>query len=158
MILTNDEQYESTGRSAAEFEAALAALEAARPTMDESKYLGLKSGYVRLVGDLRNQMREYGRLRGGEVRRLRSASLGELPRLLIKARIARRLTVKDLAARLGWEASLVERYEEREYETAPWRRMAEVADALKIRVTSDCRLSGADDVPAEEEELTASKS
>ena len=67
---------------------------------------------------------------------IRTLTLDDLPRALVKARIARRLSIEQLAERLGWKARLLARYEETEYESATMRKVIEVADALDISVES----------------------
>ncbi|MEQ9353986.1 hypothetical protein [Coleofasciculus chthonoplastes] len=45
-------------------------------------------------------------------------SLSQLPRLLIQSRIAAKISQKELAQRLRIEENLLQRYEDREYESA----------------------------------------
>ena len=51
----------------------------------------------------------------------RRASPGDLPRILIQARIAKSLSQTDLAERLGMKAQQIERYEATEYMSASLR-------------------------------------
>lgn len=60
-------------------------------------------------------------------------SLEALPRALIKARIAAKLSQKDLAERLGLKEQQIQRYEATEYNSANLARVIEVSLALRIK-------------------------
>lgn len=60
-------------------------------------------------------------------------SLADLPRLLIRARIAAGLTQAQLAERLGIKEQQIQRYEATDYESASLTRLIEVAEALALR-------------------------
>jgi len=53
------------------------------------------------------------------------ASFGELPKALVQARIARGLTQKDLADRLGMDEQKIQDYEATDYQRA---RLARITD------------------------------
>jgi transcriptional regulator with XRE-family HTH domain len=63
-----------------------------------------------------------------------AGSLEDLPRLLIRARIAAGLTQADLARELGLKEQQIQRYEATDYEAASLSRLVEVADALNLRL------------------------
>ena len=58
---------------------------------------------------LSDQLSEYEELRSGKKTRLEAASLGELPRILIRARIAQGLTQRELAVRVGLKEQQIQR-------------------------------------------------
>jgi HTH-type transcriptional regulator/antitoxin HigA len=134
MILTNEQEYERTKKHLTNFNGELAALEAASSRMDEAEYLGKKSGYVRMIAKLEDQLKGYDDLRSGQVTEIECDGLEELPELLTKARIARGQSVEDLAAKLKWKTGALVRLEESEYERATWTQINEVADALRLRL------------------------
>jgi len=72
---------------------------------------------------------------------LKAQSLSELPGILIKARIARGLSQRDLAETLGLKEQQIQRYESEEYATANLRRLAEVAEALRLNISEVAELS-----------------
>ena len=135
-MIKDDVEYRFTTEQLEKLNRSLAAIEAAGGTLDPLKAELQQSAYRRLIGDLRNQQQEYDELRAGKRTRIECATLDELPQALIKARIARSWSVEQLAEKLGWKPSLLERYEENEYETATMRKVIEVADALDISVES----------------------
>jgi len=68
------------------------------------------------------------------------ASLDELPRTLIRARIAAGLTQEELAARLGLKPQQIQRYEATDYHSASMQRMSEVLRALGVRLRHPAEL------------------
>lgn len=89
----------------------------------------------------------------GRVKEIRSASLSELPQALVKARIARGLSVEQLAGVLGWKASQLRSYEESEYEKAPFSLVVEAATVLCVRVESRVILEKMEKIPTAKELL-----
>lgn len=61
------------------------------------------------ASDLRQELHDYEQLRSGAVRELRADSLAEFPHLLIRARIARGWSQRDLAERLGVAEQQIQR-------------------------------------------------
>ena len=63
---------------------------------------------------------------------MRLSAVGEIPRMLIKARIAKGLSQKELAERLGLKEQQIQRYEATEYATASLARIREVAAVYEV--------------------------
>lgn len=84
---------------------------------------------------LAEQIREYEALRSGAVTVFKAATLEELPSILIRARIARGLSQRELARILGVKEQQIQRYESEDYASASLRRLAEVADALHLNIS-----------------------
>ncbi|WP_395088771.1 helix-turn-helix domain-containing protein [Armatimonas sp.] len=61
-------------------------------------------------------------------------SFAELPRALIRARIASDMTQKELAERLGLKEQQIQRYESSEYKSASMERIAEIMAALNVEI------------------------
>jgi ribosome-binding protein aMBF1 (putative translation factor) len=61
-------------------------------------------------------------------------SLSQLPRVLIQARIATKISQRQLAGQLGIEEGLLQRYEDREYESATLTQLLEVSQVLGISI------------------------
>ena len=57
-----------------------------------------------------------------------------LPSMLIKARIARGLSQKDLAERVGLKEQQIQRYEATDYATANLARIKEVVNAFGVGI------------------------
>lgn len=92
------------------------------------------------VRSLADQVKEYDILRAGEITTLRASNLGELPKLLIRARIANGLSQRDLAELIGLKEQQIQRYEADEYASASLRRLREIAEALKLNITEIAEL------------------
>ena len=74
-------------------------------------------------------------MRSGAVRVFKAATLEELPRILIQARIAQGLSQRELAQSLGLKEQQIQRYESEEYSSASLQRLAQVAEALHLNVS-----------------------
>ena len=82
------------------------------------------------IFDLEEELHEYENLKAGKFQFDQLKSIKELPILLIKARIARKLTQKDLADQLGLKEQQIQRYEATDYESACFSRIKEVVRVL----------------------------
>ncbi len=84
---------------------------------------------------LSDQLKEYEALKSGAVTILKADSLEALPILLIRARISKGLSQRQLAKSLGLKEQQIQRYESDRYATASLRRLEEVAKALELKIT-----------------------
>ena len=83
---------------------------------------------------LLNELGEYETLRAGKVTTIVMNSISELAVGLVKARIVRNWTQRELGDRLGVPEQQIQRYEATLYKGVAVERLQEVADALKVRV------------------------
>lgn len=144
-MITNEVQRRSTESHLRKFGEAIANLEAKHRDKKRSKLVQLEIDAVRSqAADLRAEMDEYDRLRSGEVSTLEAGSLEELATLLIKARIARRWTQRQLADELGVAEQQIQRYESTDYRSASLARICDVAAALDVTITERASLHGPD--------------
>jgi len=104
-----------------------------------------------LIMELRDELDEYRRLKNGEVTRFECHSLVQLPRMLIKARIARGLTHKALGDLLSLKEQQIQQYEATDYEAASFTRLVEVATVLCIDVKFTVMLGEMHRIPSVEE-------
>jgi len=91
----------------------------------------LRSEYENLSA----QLHEYESLKSGTIEILKAPSLRELPLILIKARIAKGLSQRQLADAIGLKEQQIQRYEAEEYASANLHRLAEVANALDLNIS-----------------------
>ena len=84
--------------------------------------------------ELREELERYDDLRSGRVAQRTLRSLRELPIALIEARIAARLTQRELAKRLGVPEQQVQRWEANSYSGVAIDRLQEIADALQLQM------------------------
>ncbi|WP_316824445.1 hypothetical protein [Pedobacter miscanthi] len=94
------------------------------------------NGFNGLISDLQHQLDEYQNLTSGKFSCVDPKDISGLPRALIAARIAQRITQGQLAALLNIHTQQVQRDEATEYEGASHTRIVEVARILKV----DCRI------------------
>ena len=144
-MITTEIQYRVTMSHLGQFEDALRNLEAKYPPDKRTKRAQLEIDAVRAqLGDLRAEVDEYDRLRSGDIAVLQGESLADLAALLVKARIARRWTQRQLADALGIAEQQVQRYEATGYRSASLARISDVADALNLTITEEAHLQGPD--------------
>lgn len=144
-MITNEVQYRATRSHLATFEAAAANLAEQLDQAPSSRLVGLELNAVRSqADDLRAEIAEYESLRSGAVSVFEAGSLAELSTLLIKARIARGWTQRQLGTALGIAEQQVQRYETTGYRAASFARICDVAAALNIKVTEHAELAKPD--------------
>ena len=103
-------------------------------TMHRRARAALRSGIESQLDDVRREIAEYEKLKSGRVKSIVVHSIVGIALSLVKARIARNLTQKQLADRLGLAEQQVQRYESTQYRGVAVEGLQEVADALKVRV------------------------
>jgi HTH-type transcriptional regulator/antitoxin HigA len=86
---------------------------------------------------------DYERIEAAQLRQLTAGTLEELPEVLIKARIAEKLTQKELAQRLGMQEQQIQRYEADRFRSASLHRLIEIAKALRLRCKIEAEVEGA---------------
>lgn len=84
------------------------------------------------LADLEGELTEYETLKSGEFDMDSLKPLADIPRLLIQARIARGLSQRELAERLGMKEQQIQQYEATEYASASLRRIREVAAVYEM--------------------------
>ena len=140
-MITNERQYRITKAWLKKFEASAARNEQNEAPRDvHPRIHQAATDALRSEADvLREQIAEYERLRAGLVKRRNLSSLSELPKALIEARIAGRVTQKALADRLGISEQQVQRWESNAYSGVSVQRMQEIVDALGADITETIR-------------------
>jgi ribosome-binding protein aMBF1 (putative translation factor) len=140
-MITNERQYRITKAALKKFEDSAAAHEQRDPYPDVHPRIHRAAGEALRseAEELRRQLQEYERLRAGRVKQRTLDSLNELPKAIIEARIAARITQKGLAARLGVAEQQVQRWEASEYAGVSMERLQQVADALGATITERVR-------------------
>ena len=134
-MITNERQYAITTARAERFKQALANSEQqGRKPLHPRSLKAMREGLESQLQDLQKELSDYEKLRDGTVTTIVVDSILELAVGLVKARIVRNWTQKELAERLGLPEQQIQRYEATLYKGAAVERLQEVADALKVRV------------------------
>ncbi len=135
-MITNERQYRITKAALKRFEAGLVALKASGPGSDVHPRIheAMIEANESQRDELCEELERYDDLRSGRVAQRTLHSLLELPIALIEARIAARLTQRELAKRLGVPEQQVQRWEANSYSGVAIERLQEIADALQLQV------------------------
>ena len=134
-MITNERQYAITKAQAERFKQALAdAGKQGGKALHPRALKAMREGLESQLKDLQEELADYEKLRDGTMTTIVVDSILELAVGLIKARIVRNWTQKELAERLGLPEQQVQRYEATLYKGVAVERLQEVADALKVRV------------------------
>jgi transcriptional regulator with XRE-family HTH domain len=136
-MITNDVQYRTAKTQADRLDRLVDEL-AKRPIPSDDGELRRKLEIAAVegqLGELRAQLTEYDALRDGRVAVGELSSLDDLPRLLVRSRIAAGLSQRSLAERLGLKEQQIQRYESSDYASASLSRLRQVADAVGLADT-----------------------
>jgi DNA-binding XRE family transcriptional regulator len=139
-MIANERQYRITKTELARFEANLVAHDARDPSpnVEERIHQAMHDAIDSEIQVLRGQIDHYEKLRDGHITSREITSLRELPTALIEARIAAKLTQRQLADRIGVAEQQIQRWEADEY-----TRLQEIADALGIQIHDTITYSSA---------------
>ena len=148
-MIKNERQYRITKAQAQKFRLALTQLQAGtgesadlHPRLRQAEQDALESQWKSLQAEIA----EYEALLNGQQKSFSPGSFDDLPRALIKARIASGLSQRELAGRLGLKEQQIQRYEATEYASASLSRVSAVIQALNVQVREE--VSFAETFPA----------
>ena len=138
-MIKNERQYRITRAQLRTFQQALAELANSK---EEGKHGALKlqlqeAALRSKFADLQEELHEYESLQSNSPGILELTSLEELPRALIRARIATGLSQADLAEKLGLKEQQIQRYEATDYAGVSMQRISDVVGALGIKVRKE---------------------
>jgi transcriptional regulator with XRE-family HTH domain len=140
-MIKNERQYLITKTQVHEFEKALAQMTEAKEAENPEDLL--RQAQVEALGsqlnDLKEEIQEYESLiarSANEPIVLELDSIESLPLVLIKARIAAKLSQKDLAEQLGIKEQQIQRYEANDYASAKLSRIIEVCQVFGLKLQS----------------------
>ncbi len=135
-MIKNERQYRITKAQAARFAETLRGIREGRGAVEGAHPLIVKAQEDALgsqLADLEEELREYESLKAGEFQPDDGLVVVDaLPAALIRARIARGLSQRELAERVGLKEQQIQRYEATDYASASLSRIREVASALYV--------------------------
>jgi ribosome-binding protein aMBF1 (putative translation factor) len=141
-VIKNEKQYRITKAQVRRFQDALSKLAGEErpsniaPRLWEAQRQAAQSQ----MEELQEQVAAYERLQVGGGKEVVLEAVEDLPKALIRARIAAGMTQEGLARRLGVKPQQVQRYEATEYESASFARVLKVVQALGLRMPKAVRL------------------
>jgi len=137
-MITNERQYRITSAQLEKFRKAIDDFDIKDVIKQTKSKVLAKAELDALRSEYENlsmQLHEYETLKSGTVEILKASSLEELPSILIRARIAKGLSQRQLADAIGLKEQQIQRYEAEEYASANLPRLAEVAKALGLNIS-----------------------
>ena len=143
-MIKNERQYRISKAQVARFRGALETLKQTPPGDLHPVLLKAQREVVESqLGDLLAEVGEYEALQAGQQSALQLRSLDEIPGALIRARIAKRLSQKQLAEKIGLKEQQIQRYEATDYAAASFGRIQQVIRALNLRIRKAVPLEAA---------------
>ena len=141
-MIKNEKQYRITKAQARRFEDALADLaRQERPSNIAPRlWQAQRAAADSQLQELQEQIDAYQLLHMGKSKEFVLEAVEDLPKTLIRARIASGMTQEGLAHRLGVKTQQIQRYEATEYESASFARIRKVVQALGLRMPKPARL------------------
>ena len=139
-MIKNEQQYELTKSSAEGFVKTLQAIREGQGDIKDLHPLLRKAhedAYTSLLEGLRDDIHEYEALKRGEFPLEELLKVSEIPKMLIKARIAQGISPKELADRLDLDEQDIQQYEANDYASATLGRISDVAMVLMIYSRTD---------------------
>ena len=139
-MITNERQYRISRSEARKFKEALTDLsksQAERKDVHPRLLRAEREALESQLEDLSLEIRDYEALRSSKATTLEIDDFNRLGDGLIQARVAKGMTQKQLAERLGVRPQQIQRYEKERYEGATLKRLNEVINALGVRVSND---------------------
>lgn len=131
-IIKNDDQKFKTLRHIQDFQEKLSEIRKDEGTKAAEAFL---RAYGSHIGELRQQVREYEKLKQQKLPTGAFSDATELGKYLIKARISVGVTQEALAQKLGVSQPMVHKYELSEYAGCGLDLLARVAQALGLRIS-----------------------
>ena len=141
-MIKNEKQYRITKAQVRRFQDAVAEVASqARPANVSARlWEAQRAAAQSQMEELAEQVEAYERLNAGRSKGVVLEGVEDLPKALIRARIAAGMTQESLARRLGVKPQQVQRYEATEYGSASFARILKVVQALGLSMPKAARL------------------
>lgn len=136
-MIANERQYKIARQQLARLRNSLKTIVAprAKSQIENRALVGAEKAALKSqIESISAEIDDYEAMRAGAVEIPVDVGLAELPHTLIRARIVRGLSQRELAERIGLKEQQIQRYESQEYATASLSRLRRIADALGLRV------------------------
>jgi len=142
-MITNERQYKITKAELNRLQAALAELDESLATTGDDPVAKVhRSALASQVEEFTRLVHDYEKLLTDKTQVFEVTRFGDLPQVLIKARIASGLTQKELADRLGVKEQQVQRWEASEYANISFSNLTKVVEALGVVMRKEVLVPG----------------
>ena len=132
--ILNERQYRITKSWLRKFEQNLGEAETNPDGLSPRMHRAILESLQSQIDDFKRELAEYETLKVSSPEELTLKSLEELPMMLVKMRIVRGLTQRELAECMNLKEQQIQRYEAERYHNASYQRILEVAQALNVDV------------------------
>jgi HTH-type transcriptional regulator/antitoxin HigA len=129
-MIKSDAQRERTAAQIEGFQQALAKVAYEK---SDKRSAAIRGSYESMIRLLEGELREYDKLKAGEVALPHVERLDQIAPFITRIRIAKGVSQTELAKRLGVSKQVISRYEESEYQTVALSRLQEILDAVGIK-------------------------
>ena len=139
-MIKNEVQYKLTKTSVEGFEKRLNWLRAnpeTRADLDPIVAGAEEDALESTIEELREELQDYNRTKAGHVEMEVLLTVDKIAGVLIRARIAKGLTQRQLASMVGLKEQQIQRYEARDYTNVDLSRVQEIARALIAGAAAD---------------------
>jgi transcriptional regulator with XRE-family HTH domain len=133
-MIKNQKQAAITKSKLAELLETKKELEGKRADYSPLEYELAENSFNSLINELEEQIIDYDCLVNGNFNCLKPKNIEDIPNILIAARLAQKMSQKDLGEKLGLNEQQIQRYEATDYESASWTRIVEIIFALNIQL------------------------
>ena len=133
-MIKSEAQRERTMTQIAGFRQALAKVAQDKPG---KRSAAIRGSYEGMILQLEDELREYDRLKSGELALPHIERLDQVAPFIARIRIAKGVSQTELARRLGVSKQVISRYEESDYQTVAIARLQEILDAIGVKTLSD---------------------
>jgi DNA-binding XRE family transcriptional regulator len=139
MMIRSEQQYQSTLDWLQRFEETVAKIDSDEKMKadDPMSWQMYRNSYQRQVDEFKYEIAEYERVRDcdkKQVLQIQLENFNKLPWVLIKARMAAKISQEELAETLGISSQRVKEYEDTDYQCASFVELLEVSVALGVEV------------------------
>lgn len=139
-MIKNEFQYRLTKGQLNKFQSHLKALKMKKNTIDSILYNAKIDSLNSQILDLENEIEDYEQLKNSKTPPMITLqSIEDIPRTIIRARIALGLTQKELGELIGVKEQQIQRWEANDYSTTSITRIKEVINALNLKMPKEIK-------------------
>lgn len=133
-MIKNASELKSVQNKLSEFKLSLEKVQSSKESFDPVVAQMKEESIRSYIEEFEQEIKEYEDLKSGKACLITIENLHTLHEVLIKTRIAFKISQGELANRIGTTQQQVQRWESSNYETITWSKMLDVIDALGIRI------------------------